>query len=100
MNWIDAKKEIARRDNYKCVICGKKALGSQIHHLVHRKDGGSNELSNLVNLCGKCHMLESDTPDFAVQNAYKIAIADIPKLREKIRKKLVLIKDKNIHNDF
>lgn len=102
MDWKETKKIIAKRDNYKCVVCGDKALGSQIHHLIHRKDGGNNEHSNLVNLCGKCHMLESDTPDFAVKKAFKIPLFKIPMMRKEIREKLEIIKNskKNINNQF
>lgn len=45
------------RDGYKCVKCGSKSK-LHIHHIVHRKDGGSDEINNLQTLCNACHSEE------------------------------------------
>jgi hypothetical protein len=37
-----------------CARCGRK-LGVQIHHVIFRSRGGSNEVSNLLCLCSECH---------------------------------------------
>ena len=34
----------------------RSARGLEIHHLVHRADGGSHEASNLCLLCSACHL--------------------------------------------
>ena len=45
---------ILERDNFKCVECGgNKDL--HVHHVVHRKHGGTNDPDNLVTLCKWCH---------------------------------------------
>lgn len=37
-----------------CVNCGS-AEGIEYHHIVPLANGGTNKLSNIVPLCGKCH---------------------------------------------
>jgi hypothetical protein len=44
------------RDGGKCVVPGcRSARNLEIHHLVHRRDGGSHEPSNLCLLCDAHH---------------------------------------------
>ena len=43
------------RDNYTCQICGKKHTRLEIHHIVFRSQGGTNDESNLITLCEECH---------------------------------------------
>lgn len=50
------RKSIYKRDGYACALCGR-ADGLQIHHVVHRSQGGPNEPWNLVTLCPMCHQL-------------------------------------------
>lgn len=41
-----------------CVLCGVAEspwLKLQIHHIVRRADGGSNDPSNLMPCCPQCH---------------------------------------------
>jgi hypothetical protein len=48
--------QVLRRDGYRCRGCG--AGGSlDVHHIVARAHGGSNDPSNLVSLCPGCHGL-------------------------------------------
>jgi len=51
--WKDIRGAVIKRDK-RCVSCGKKKRLT-VHHLKHREDGGSNDMSNLVTLCVKCH---------------------------------------------
>ena len=46
------------REHGKCQLCGKefsKDNGSHIHHIISRKDGGTNREKNLALLHEKCH---------------------------------------------
>lgn len=43
------------RDNYTCQCCGKKNCRLEGHHIVFRRNGGSDSLDNLVTLCEDCH---------------------------------------------
>jgi len=46
-----------RRDGGRCRVPGcRSARGIELHHLVHRTDGGSHDASNLALLCSSCHL--------------------------------------------
>lgn len=46
-----------RRDGGRCRVLGcRSARGLEIHHLVHRADGGNHDASNLCLLCSACHL--------------------------------------------
>ncbi len=46
-----------RRDGGRCRVPGcRSARGLEIHHLVHRADGGGHDASNLCLLCSACHL--------------------------------------------
>ena len=51
------KAYILTRDNHTCQYCkGKsKDLQLQVHHIIFRSKGGSNNESNLITLCKTCH---------------------------------------------
>jgi len=45
-----------RRDGGRCRIPGcRSSRGLELHHLVHRVDGGGHDASNLVLACSSCH---------------------------------------------
>ena len=45
-----------RRDGGRCRVDGcRSSRGLELHHVVHRADGGSHDASNLVLLCSACH---------------------------------------------
>ena len=43
------------RDKYACQYCGAKNTRLEVHHIVFRSQGGSDDLDNLITLCKKCH---------------------------------------------
>jgi hypothetical protein len=46
-----------RRDGGRCRVPGcRSARALEIHHLVHRSDGGGHGALNLALLCGSCHL--------------------------------------------
>lgn len=49
--------EALRRDGYRCVECGAPAHDKilDVHHVIPRSEGGSNEMDNLRTLCNECH---------------------------------------------
>lgn len=62
------RKAIYRRDGYRCALCDD-VRGLQIHHAVHRSEGGSDSPHNLITLCWRCHAVAHGTrlperPDF------------------------------------
>ena len=55
--WVEIIKTVASMHRYRCKDCLKNTeLGNgHAHHLVQLKFGGTNEISNLLWLCKKCH---------------------------------------------
>lgn len=47
--------EIRNRDGNKCAKCGSTE-SLQVHHKVHRSEGGTDSPDNLVTLCAACHI--------------------------------------------
>jgi hypothetical protein len=46
-----------RRDGGRCRVDGcRSSRGLELHHLIHRADGGGHDASNLVLLCSACHL--------------------------------------------
>ena len=50
------RKAIYRRDGFRCAVCGSTRY-LQIHHYIHRGQGGTNTPHNLITLCSDCHAL-------------------------------------------
>ncbi len=69
MPWPNISKAVLTRDEYKCRVCGKGTLstvdssqdynklhfGLEVHHIIPRKDGGTDCFRNLITLCEDCH---------------------------------------------
>lgn len=57
LDWIKIREGVLLRDNYRCVECGIRcgAGTADVHHLLPRSSGGTDEPSNLVTLCDGCH---------------------------------------------
>ena len=55
--FANTKAFVLDRDSYTCQHCKGKSKDSklEVHHIVFRSNGGSNEESNLVCLCKTCH---------------------------------------------
>lgn len=53
----NTKAKVLNRDNYTCQCCKgkKKDPKLEVHHIIYRSNGGSNEEGNLITLCHTCH---------------------------------------------
>lgn len=53
----NTKAMVLNRDDYTCQCCkGRRKDGKlEVHHIVFRSKGGSDEESNLITLCHTCH---------------------------------------------
>jgi 5-methylcytosine-specific restriction endonuclease McrA len=53
----NTKAKVLNRDGYTCQYCKGKKRDSklEVHHIVYRSNGGSDEEDNLVTLCHACH---------------------------------------------
>lgn len=57
MGFANVREYVLTRDKYTCAFCGKKKKEEplHVHHITHRKDGGTDHHSNLITLHGSCH---------------------------------------------
>ena len=53
----NTKAMVLNRDGYKCQCCKGKHKDSklEVHHIIFRSQGGSDEADNLITLCHTCH---------------------------------------------
>lgn len=53
----NTKAMVLNQDNYTCQYCKGKHKDSklEVHHILFRSQGGSDEESNLITLCHTCH---------------------------------------------
>ena len=49
------KEAVLHRDKYTCQICGKKHTRLEVHHIIYRSQGGTDDEDNLITLCEDCH---------------------------------------------
>lgn len=49
------REAILHRDKYTCQICGKKHVKLEVHHIIYRSQGGTDDEDNLITLCEDCH---------------------------------------------
>ncbi len=61
------RKNVLRRDNYKCAYCGRSDLQLTIDHIKPKSRGGLDDWENLVTACIKCNNKKGDrTPEEAL----------------------------------
>lgn len=54
------REAVLHRDSYTCQCCGKKHVRLEVHHIIFRSMGGTDDEKNLITLCEKCHKLVHD----------------------------------------
>ena len=59
-DWDTRRREVYRRDNYKCQKCGSQGgyngdTELHAHHVVPKSRGGTHRKSNLITVCDDCH---------------------------------------------
>lgn len=59
-SWIITREIILKRDKFRCKNC-YATDNLDIHHIVSRRFGGSDESNNLITLCRKCHRMVETT---------------------------------------
>lgn len=50
----EIREQVLKRDRRKCTKCGSKE-NLHVHHIIHREDGGTDDIMNLTTLCDLCH---------------------------------------------
>ncbi|WP_317105294.1 HNH endonuclease [Chroococcidiopsis sp. SAG 2025] len=85
--WREIRQKILQRDNRQCQVCGKEYSG-QVHHILPRSQGGTNDLANLITLCGKCHMVISPVPEWLITKLWQIPAEEISTASQAIQDKI------------
>lgn len=49
------REAVLHRDSYTCQCCGKKHVRLEVHHIIFRSLGGTDDEKNLITLCEICH---------------------------------------------
>jgi hypothetical protein len=60
--YANSKAYVLYRDHYTCQYCHGKSNDSRLHahHIIFRRNGGSDDESNLITLCETCHVALHD----------------------------------------
>lgn len=58
---------ILQRANIGCAICGWNETSGDIHHIIERKNNGTNELNNLIYVCPNCHRIIHKTNKYSIE---------------------------------
>ena len=54
-SYSSRREAVLHRDNYTCQCCGKKHTRLEVHHIIFRSQGGTDDEKNLITLCKVCH---------------------------------------------
>lgn len=56
-NWPNLRQAALERDEFRCQFCSNSKGNTNlvVHHIRPLKQGGKNELWNLITLCSSCH---------------------------------------------
>ena len=62
-HWAKGSKynQVAKNQDYKCPSCGQFLINGEdveTHHIIPVKDGGSDDIENLIHLHAACHKQE------------------------------------------
>ncbi len=50
------RNEVLKRDKNRCRMCGaKRPTPFHVHHILKRRNGGTDTLDNLITVCAGCH---------------------------------------------
>lgn len=114
--WKRISEAVLVRDSYSCRSCGKSTfsdipkdnqshsihLSVQVHHIIPRKDGGSDSFRNLITLCDECHHstfsndyagLPSKDPALSVYNSKYLLVIPNSFRRDDLNSTKVVIHD-------
>jgi len=61
-SWRKLSRQVKQRDQGECALCSSTNR-VQAHHIRHRREGGLDELDNLVSLCASCHRRIHNDPE-------------------------------------
>ena len=56
--WVQLRERILKRDQYLCGPCrdkGRTTPATEVHHILPKAQGGTDDMDNLVSTCSPCH---------------------------------------------
>lgn len=56
--WNKVRRQVLFRDGMGCKVCRATDTTLDVHHIVYLSHHGTNQQSNLITLCRRCHELE------------------------------------------
>lgn len=59
--------KLFKRAGMGCAICGWNEAACDIHHIIPKKDGGSDDNGNLIYICPNCHRLCHTTDKYSIE---------------------------------
>ena len=59
--------KILNRANKGCSICGWNESTCDIHHIIEKSNGGTDEHNNLIIVCPNCHRIIHTTDKYSIQ---------------------------------
>lgn len=68
--------KILKRMGAVCSICGWSESTCDIHHIIPRKNGGNDDMENLIYICPNCHRLCHTTDKFTEEFLKEHSIAN------------------------
>lgn len=59
--------KILKRANKECTLCGWNESTCDIHHIIPKSQGGTNEHNNLIIVCPNCHRIIHTTNKYTIE---------------------------------
>lgn len=66
--------KILNRSNIGCAICGWNESTCDIHHIIERKNGGNDEINNLIIVCPNCHRIIHNNKTYSIEYLKSLSI--------------------------
>ena len=66
--------KLIKRAGLGCSICGWKESSLDIHHIIPKKEGGTNDNENLIMLCPNCHRIVHTTNKYTREYLQSLSI--------------------------
>ena len=66
--------KILHRSGVGCAICGWNESTCDIHHIIERKSGGTNDVTNLIIVCPNCHRIIHSNKKYSIETLQQLSI--------------------------
>lgn len=67
--------KILKRMGAKCSICGWDESTCDIHHIIPKKNGGTDDMDNLIYICPNCHRICHTTNKYPIEYLKSLTIS-------------------------